>query len=177
MKKIIACIICYVLGISIVFIPKVYSKYRAYASSNLNLNVAKWVIGVNGSSTNSSINLNNTITNTSYATSLVPGSTGLVQIQLDFTNVEVVTDYTVTFTRENLPNNLRFYSDSGYQNEIQTINGSYTPGNTATSTTDLYWKWIYSETEESNTNDSLFMDSNISLGVTINANQRVGGGA
>lgn len=63
---------------------------------------------------------------------------GSFNITLDLTNVPANSQYRVYFNNKELSNNLHLYSDSGYQNEISYIQGTY-DGINKDVTITVYW--------------------------------------
>lgn len=140
------------------------------------IGVANFEIKLNESSSLSqTIDLKETITsNNEY---VVPGAIGDIELELDFTNVEVDTDYIIEVGEYNLPNNLKLYLDEDYKEEFETINETYLISNRETIYTyNIYWKWEYKTDEESNKNDSLYMNKEILLPINIIASQKIDGG-
>ena len=93
------------------FIPNSNSRYKNEKDGCGDVAIAKFQISLN-SSTNltQSINLKNTITTNNYSDSYVsPGTTGDIQLVLNFANVDVSTDYTITLGTYDLPTNLKLY--------------------------------------------------------------------
>ena len=175
--KIILIIVLFVIGISILSFSS-YSFFKKSASGDADVSTAKFQILLNDSSSVSqSINLQDTITANSYSNDLVvPGTNGAFDLELDFSNVDVSVSYIINFDTTNIPTNLKLYSDNAYQNEITSINDSYTVGGSQTKTHTIYWKWVYLTDDASNTNDNLFMDQDIAIDTTITLSQIVGGG-
>ena len=124
------------------------------------------------------INLNNTITSNNYSDDYVaPGTTGDIQLVLDFANVDVSTDYSITLGVYDLPTNLKLYSDSSFTNEFTSISGTFLINGTTTITEHIYWRWAYGTDSASDTNDNLYMNHNLSVPVVVTASQKIGGGS
>ena len=68
----------------------------------------------------------------------IGNNTGSFNITLDLTNVPANGKYRVYFNNKELSNNLHLYSDSGYQNEISYIQGTYDGVNKDVTNT-IYW--------------------------------------
>ena len=169
-------IIAVVIGVGILALSS-YAIYKSNASGNVEVSTAKFQIKLNNSeSLTQNIILKDTITTNNYSDDLVvPGTKGMFDLELDFTNVDVSVNYTINFTTSNLPNNLKLYSDSNYTNQILSLNDSYTIGSSLIKTNTIYWKWDYLTDSASNENDNSFMNREISLPVTITLTQIVGG--
>lgn len=103
-----------------------------------------------------------------------PGSSGSFDLNISFSEVDYDSYYKITYDRTNLPNNLKLYFDSNYTTEIDTIEGVQLKTNTnKTAYHKIYWKWLFVDDAESNTNDSLFMNKKISLMFNIRVAQKV----
>lgn len=115
------------------------------------------------------IDLTDTITN---GKNLAPGAVGKFNIDIDFTGVETDSSYRISFDRNDIPNNLKFYVDEKLTKEITVIDGtelaSYTD---KTAEHIVYWQWIYSETDESNENDALYMNKDIVVPYNVEVTQ------
>ena len=96
---------------------------------------------------------------------------------MDFTNVDVSTDYTITLGVLNLPTNLKLYSDSSFTNEFTSISDTFLLNGTSQVTRHIYWKWTYGTDLASDTNDNLYMNHNLSIPVIVTASQKIGGGS
>lgn len=159
-------------------VPQSISRYLSGKNGSKNLDVAKFQPKLNGSTNLSqSIDLADTITTNNYSDDLVaPGTNGDIVLTLDFSDVDVSTDYVISVGTTDLPTNLSLYSDSSYTTAFSTINGTYTIGSSTTHTQHIYWKWDYLTDSASNTNDNLYMNHNLSVPVNVTASQKVGAG-
>ena len=159
-------------------VPQSISRYISGKNGSKNLDVANFQPKLNGSTNLSqSIDLADTITTNNYSDDLVaPGTNGDIELTLDFSNVDVSTDYVISVGTTDLPTNLNLYSDSSYTTAFSTINGTYTIGGSTTHTQHIYWKWDYLTDSASNTNDNLYMNHSLSVPVTVTTTQKVGAG-
>ncbi len=140
-------------------------------SGNTSVNVLGFSPLVNNSIDRTQIiNLTDTITN---GKNLAPGAIGKFNVDIDFTNAEMNSSYRISFDRSNIPNNIKFYVDENLTKEITVIDGTQLAEyNNKTAEHIIYWKWIYSDTPESNANDSLYMNTNITVPYTVEIMQR-----
>ena len=170
-------IIAIIVGISFIAFSS-YAVLTAGATGEATVSAAKFEIVLNNSTnTTQNITLKDTITENDYSDILVvPGVNGQFDLVFDLSNVEVSVNFTIIFDRSNLPNNLKLYSDSAYQNEITSINDTFHIGDSTTKTKTVYWKWNYLTDADSDANDNLFMNEDISLPTTIIVSQIVGDG-
>ena len=140
-------------------------------NGNSSVNVLGFSPTINGSNDRTqNINLEDTIINEK---NLAPGPIGKFNIDIDFTNAEMNSSYRISFDRSNIPNNIKFYVDENLTKEITVIDGTQLAEyNNKTAEHIINWKWIYSNTPESNANDSLYMNKNITLPYNIEIMQR-----
>lgn len=146
-----------------------YTVYRNNGSSSTEVTTAEFTYDVNAVN----LSLKDTITN---GLPLAPSAEGHIVLNVNLTGTEVSTDYAINIVRTNLPTNLKFYSNQAMTNEINGVSGTYTLGSTSIITHDLYWKWLYVDNENSNANDSLYINQDISVLLDATFNQQIGGG-
>lgn len=158
--------------------PQSISRYVSEKNGSKDIDVSKFQPKLNGSTNlTQSIDLANTITANNYSDNLVaPGTTGDIQLILDFANVDVSTDYNINLGTYDLPTNLKLYSDASFTTEFTSISGTFLINNTTTHTHHIYWKWEYATDAASNTNDNLYMNRNLSVPVIVTTSQKIGGG-
>ena len=152
------------LGIN--FIADTNSQYKTTSNSETDFQVAPWNFTVNGSESgtlNVSLTSNNKV--------VVPGMSGSIPLVIDATGTKVAIEYTITINRDNLPKNLKFYSDSAYSQEITSLKGQIELGDPQKITKNIYWKWIY--TTENETNE--WSDKPMNLTLSVSAKQKVEG--
>ncbi len=162
---------------NILLIPNSISRYKNEKNGAGDIGIAKFQFKLNNSSNlTQTINLKDTITTNDYCDNYVaPGTTGDIQLVLDFTNVEVATDYTITLGTYDLPINFKLYSDSSFTTEFTPISGTFSINGTSQVTHHIYWRWASATDAASNTNDSLYMNHSLSVPVVVTASQRIGG--
>lgn len=146
-----------------------------FTKGNFNGNAAVNVLGfsptINGSNDRTqTINLEDTIIN---GKNLAPGAIGKIEIDIDFSEVQTDSSYRISFDRTNIPNNIKFYVDENLTKEVNVIDGTELKDYyNKTAEHIIYWQWIYNDTPESNVNDSLYMDTNITLPYNVEITQR-----
>lgn len=168
--------ILYALFILTILSLCLYSCYSYYwAQGTITMESATITIPgfepeINGSSNfNQTINLTNTITNNK---NLAPGAEGTFNLNLDLSKVDYDATYTITYNNSNIPNNLKLYSDSSRTVELTTISGTVlSDASNQTVNNTIYWRWIYANDNDSNTNDSLYMNQSITIPFTVNITQ------
>lgn len=156
------------------------ARYMNESKNKANIDIAKWNFKINDSTiTSSTISLASTIdTNNKYSTKyVVPGTNGVIPIEIDADDSEVSLSYKISFNLSQLPDNLHIYTDS---NKTLLFDSSNIVEDTILITDtnkknnyNLYWEWEYKTDETSNKNDSLWQDKNIELIINIEAKQIV----
>ena len=154
-----------IILIATLAISLAYSRYFSKITGTGTATVAKWSFKVNGQADNlGTITLGNTTeANAKVADGkIAPGTSGSFNVALDATGTEVALDYTIKFENvsSDFPQNLKFYEDSSYANEITDITtvgleGSMELGENGTiedtKTVTIYWKWDYQTGDDANT--------------------------
>lgn len=168
MKKrtiIIVAILASIFAISLT----TYSMYRKNASSSTEVTTAEFTYSISAVE----LSLEDTITNSKP---LAPGAEGQIVLNVNLTGTEVSMAYTIDISRQDIPTNLKFYSDSNRTTEITQITGTYALGGTAQQSKTIYWKWVYADDATSNANDSIYMNTDIQVSLSATFNQQIGGG-
>lgn len=156
-------------------IPFTNAKYTKESPSSGNIAVAKWLFKLNDSSdTSQVIDLSKTIITNNYSlTSLVPGVNGKITLVADCNEIETAGSYVISIADSNIPNNIHFYSDSSYQNEVENdkvFTNSFDATGERKYTHELYWKWIYTDDDESE-----WMGKDISISLKVKVLQKLVG--
>ena len=146
-----------------------YSVFRKNASTSTDVATAEFTYSI----TAVELSLKDSITN---SFPLAPGAEGEVQLNIDLTGADVSIDYLIEISRNGIPTNLKFYSDSARTTEISQIQGSYSLGTSTSKSHTIYWKWLVVDTATGNLNDSQYMNSNITLTLNSTFSQQIGGG-
>ena len=139
-----------------------WSKYTSSSSGDATAQVAKWNFKLKGNSTAEAENTNFAVTRTDSNTSvetgkLAPGTNGKFEMVVDTTGTEVSLVYDIVLTLTNCPQNLLFYKDAGYQNELPKVSDNgvdklyikeYVPVSEDSVKNGqhneiLYWRWKY----------------------------------
>ena len=134
-----------------------YARFQTQVTGTGTLVTANWAFTVNGSSTTFEVDLaSGTVFNTIPVTvsgetvhKIQPGSYGSFDLTLSAAGSEVPVTYNAEFggLSGSVPANLALYSDSSYTTSLANVSGQVIqPGGTATVT--IYWKWLYTETDE-----------------------------
>jgi len=125
------------------------------------------------------VNEANAVNNESFSVSLnrseeepyiMPDDKGTFDINIDSTGSSTDVDVTITILRTSLPDNLKFYLDENYTQELTTKTYMLKKSDDMTMTVPVYWFWDGSVDDE---NDTLFMgktlEANVSVSATIHA--------
>lgn len=155
-------------------VVETHSKYISSANSNTEIKVATWDFKLNGINSNSiDINLKDTIspTNKYSQTEVIPGTDGVIELDIDATNSKVALDYVISLTADQVPENLRFYTDNTYTTEYTGEEGFIGLDDEKQIRHNVYWKWDFIQTDE--TDD--WSNTNIVVTINVNATQRIAG--
>ena len=78
------------------------------------------------------------------------------------------------YDNTDIPNNLHFYVDEGYTTEFSKFEGvQHDEYITGTNNHYIYWKWDYVDSEEANSNDSLYMNREIVVPFKVDVSQHL----
>lgn len=141
-----------------------FSKYITTVSSETQIKASKFSFKVGQTAENVEIDLKGTVTN---GKEIIPGSEGKIELEIDFSEMEVATNYTITVDTANIPENIKLYTDSSFDSEFSNYSDT-TELDTTTVTKTLYWKWNFTEQDET----SDWMGKDIKLVLKINVEQR-----
>lgn len=136
-----------------------FAKYTSQVDGgNAEAQVAKWAFDTDNANSAISFELGKTYdADTLVDGKIAPGTEGNFKISLSNANSEVGVNYTINLSKENVPTNLKFYSDNTYAAEKEITGedpfaGTLAPNATAEDVT-IYWKWAY-ETTDGDVNDT-----------------------
>lgn len=175
-----SCVLVLLIFVAVLLIPDSVSRYKNSKDGIGNIGIAKFKFTLNNSNNVvQTIDLKDTMIENEYSNDyVVPGTTGDIALALDFSEMEVSTDYVITIGTCDLPNNLKLYTDSSLNNELTgAINGRFSINDSTLITEHIYWKWEFETDSIGNENDNLYKNHNISIPITINASQVIGGGS
>ena len=158
------------VAISAYSVGGTYAKYTTTANVTGTATVAKWAVAMKANDTTiedgdtfdlsaTILDTDNDAAETDVVTGLIaPGTYGEFSVEIDSTGTQVSYGYTVKFTVENAPTNIKFYSDNTYATEITADgDGKYTAVSdtvtvadaaTAVNTVPIYWKWVYETADD-----------------------------
>ena len=152
---------------------KSLSRFLTGHSGSGNIQIAKWNVKLNNSTSTVSINLKDTLIANNYSSEIVPGSSGYFSLNLDFTGVEVAAEYeiVINYSTSNLPALLKFYSDSEYTEEFP-LKGVVNLSGNKQKTINIYWKWLYTK---GGVNDLQWLEDDFIVNLDIQAKQKLSG--
>lgn len=150
-----------------------YSKFINNSSSQSNLKIATWKFKMNSNrTTNLGIDLTDTITENNFSSnSVIPGTNGVINLNIDFSSTKVATLYNITVnnTDTSVPNNLKFYTDKNMTQAFTSFSGNVSLQDIDTIINKkIYWKWYYTED-----NENEWQNKEIKLVLTATAEQDV----
>jgi len=125
------------------------------------------------------VNEANAVENESFSVSLnrseeepyvMPDDKGTFDINIDSTGSTTDVDVTITISRTNLPDNLKFYLDENYTEELTTKTYVLKKSDNMTMTVPVYWFWDGSVDDE---NDTLFMGETLEANVSVSASVHI----
>jgi len=97
---------------------------------------------------------------------IMPDDSGVFNLNINSTGSSGDVAATITISRINLPESLKFYVDSNHTEEITTKTYIIPKSSTMTKTVPIYWFWDGSVNDADDTN---FMDKTISANVSVSA--------
>lgn len=157
-------IILFVLGIT-------FSKYISTISSEAQVKASLFSFKVGETNEDVTIDLKETVTNNADGEekTVIPGSEGKIDLEIDFSSMEVATSYTIAVDSENtnIPSNIKLYTDSSYTIGFNGYSG-ISNLNTKKETQTIYWKWNYTTEDETTS----WMEQDVELVLKINVEQR-----
>ena len=97
------------------------------------------------------------------------GSSGVIQLELDFSDIETATSYFISLDTEKskMPKNMKLYIDNSYNVEFFNYTGTTELG-TDKIIRNIYWKWNYTTDDETNE----WMNKELKITLDIEAEQR-----
>ena len=162
------------VGLTGGYVASTYAKYTSSVDKEGTVTVAKWAFADDNANSELEIDF----TNTYHASTLVndriaPGTSGSFYIQVVNGTSETGVDFTLNIKSiENVPTNLKFYSDSSFSSPMTLNDGAITgqlkAGDATGVKVPLYWKWEY-ETLDSNNSSATGDGNDTTDGVNANS--------
>ncbi len=160
------------------------ARFQTIMDNDGTTQAAKFIIKINGNSVNPmKIDLQDTIdqSNKYSISDIVPGTNGVIPIEVDATESEVALRYEISITSSSLefPINLKFYTDENKTIPLTldtVFSGSFLSNETdKINNHNIYWEWEYKTDETSNENDNLWVNKDISIEFEIISIQTIEG--
>ena len=152
-----------------------YARFQTEVTGSATLVTANWAFTVQGSTSTFEVNLaDGTVYNTIDVTvggetvkKVQPGSYGVFNLTLSAVGSEVPVTYNASFgsLSGDVPANLALYSDSSYTTSLANVSGQVIAAG-STATVPIYWKWLYTESDETS-----YAAQTLTLPITITGYQ------
>lgn len=172
-KRAIKIIIIYYLILLILFcVIYTFSRYVSIAQISINTDIAPFRFKVGQDSGTIELDLKDTLLteNAFSETQIIPGTKGKIILQLDFSDVEVASNYTISIDTEQtkMPNNMKLYTDENNQVSFSLYRETVELGETIKER-EIYWTWEYTTADETEE----WMNKEIKIFFNVDVEQRV----
>ena len=172
-KRTIKIIIIYYLILLILFcVIYTFSRYVSIAQISINTDIAPFRFKVGQDSDTIELDLKDTLLteNAFSETQIIPGTKGKIILQLDFSDVEVASNYTISIDTEQtkMPNNMKLYTDENNQVSFSLYRETVELGETIKER-EIYWTWEYTTADETEE----WMNKEIKIFFNVDVEQRV----
>ena len=160
----------YLIAIILLIYGITFSQYRTIANGEAKINTSKFSFKITDELSSVNLDLSDTLIDNLYSKNkLVPGSSGVLQLEMNFSDIETATRYSISLDTLNsqIPENMKLYTDSAYNVEFSGYTGITELG-TDKVTRNIYWKWNYTTADETNK----WMKNDIKIALNIIAQQR-----
>ena len=147
-----------------------FSQYRTITNGEAKINTSKFSFKITDELSSVNLELSDTLTDNLYSKNkLVPGSRGVLQLKMDFSDIETATRYSISLDTLNsqIPKNMKLYTDNTYNVEFSGYTGITELG-TDNVIRNIYWQWNYTTVDETNK----WMKNDIKIALNIVAQQR-----
>lgn len=172
-KRNLKIIIMYYIIMLILFcVVYTFSKYASIAQLSIKTNIAPFRFKIGQNSETIELDLKDTllIDNAFSGTQIIPGTKGKILLQLDFSDVEVASNYTISIDTEQtkMPNNMKLYTDENNQVSFSLYRETIELGEQIKER-EIYWTWEYTTADETQE----WMNKEIKIFFNIQVEQRV----
>ena len=169
-RKII--IIYYIVIILLLCVVYTFSKYVSTAQLSIKTEIAPFRLKITQTDNSIELDLKDTILsgNAFSETEVIPGSKGKIILQLDFSDVEVATNYIISIDTEKtkMPNNMKLYTDENNQVSFSNYSESVELGEKIKER-EIYWTWEYTTADETEE----WMNKEIKIFFSVEVEQRL----
>ena len=172
-KRTLKIIIIYYIIIFILFcVVYTFSKYVSIAQLSIKTNIAPFRFKIGQNSDTIELDLKDTLLteNAFSGTQIIPGTKGKIILQLDFSDVEVASNYTISIDTEQtkMPNNMKLYTDENNQVSFSLYRETVELGEQIKER-EIYWTWEYTTADETEE----WMNKEIKIFFNIQVEQRI----
>ncbi len=154
------------IGVFMILIGS-YAFYQSTLSGTVNVTMARWDFKANNQTSSFSVALTPTQSSTTLNSTIAPGTSGTIPINLTATNSDLDVDYTITFSNfSNVPTNLVFKVDNVTTNiraNGYSITSTLAAGGSTSKT--ITWEWPYGNSSSVTADNA---DADKSMSFTIN---------
>lgn len=172
-RKIKFLIIYYVVFIIVLAASSTLARYTNNVSVVNKVDVAKFNFKISDVLQEQIIPLSDTVVDDGYGGQLViPGSKGIITLNLDFSEVEINTKYQILVNTDTsiLPQNLKFYVDPDCQKSLSDFEGKVDLQEESIAQ-KIYWSWEFSDEDESE-----YMNTELQLELQVYVSQNTESG-
>ena len=149
-----------------------FSKYVSTAQLSIKTDIAPFRCKIGQNSDTIELDLQDTLlTGNAFSdTQIIPGAKGKIILQLDFSDVEVASNYTISIDTEQtkMPNNMKLYTDENNQVSFSLYRETVELGEQIKER-EIYWTWEYTTADETQE----WMNKEIKIFFNILVEQRV----
>ena len=149
-----------------------FSKYVSIAQLSIKTDIAPFRFKIGQNSDTIELDLKDTLlTGNAFSdTQIIPGAKGKIILQLDFSDVEVASNYTISIDNEQtkMPNNMKLYTDENNKVSFSLYREAIELGEKIKER-EIYWTWEYTTADETEE----WMNKEIKIFFNIQVEQRV----
>ena len=149
-----------------------FSRYVSIAQLSIKTDIAPFRFKIGQNSDTIELDLKDTLLteNAFSGTQIIPGTKGKIILQLDFSDVEVASNYTISIDTEQtkMPNNMKLYTDENNQVSFSLYRETIELGEQIKER-EIYWTWEYTTADETQE----WMNKEIKIFFNIQVEQRI----
>ena len=165
-------IIYYIIMLILLCVVYTFSRYVSIAQLSIKTDIAPFRFKIGQNSDTIELDLKDTLlTGNAFSdTQTIPDTKGKIILQLDFSDVEVASNYTISIDTEQtkMPNNMKLYTDENNQVSFSLYRGTVELGEQIKER-EIYWTWEYTTADETEE----WMNKEIKIFFNILVEQRV----
>lgn len=165
-------IIYYIIMLILLCVVYTFSRYVSTAQLSIKTDIAPFRVKIGQNSDTIELDLKDTLLteNAFSGTQIIPGTKGKIILQLDFSDVEVASNYTISIDTEKtkMPNNMKLYTDENNQVSFSLYRETVELGEKMKER-EIYWTWEYTTADETEE----WMNKEIKIFFNIQVEQRI----